>query len=128
MLTAEQMRATLQRYLELVGRQDVDGVVALMTENVSVEDPVGGPPGTHVVGREAVARFFRKGFAATKPQPIPTGPIRTVPTGREAAMPFLLRLELAGRSREIPVIDVVRFDELGRIASLRAFWSLNEAR
>ncbi|MBW2233548.1 MAG: steroid delta-isomerase, partial [Deltaproteobacteria bacterium] len=32
------MRATMRRYIELVGKNDVDGVLALFTEDVSVED------------------------------------------------------------------------------------------
>jgi len=127
MPTADEMRTTLRRYLDCVASNDVDGVLALFTDDVSVEDPVGGPPGTHVVGREAVDRFFRKGFARSRPSPRPTGPIRTTP-GNEAAIPFVLRLELAGQPREIDVIDVVRFADDGRIRSLRAFWRLDDAR
>jgi len=127
MPTAEEMRATLRRYLERVAENDVDGVLDLFTDDVSVEDPVGGPPGTHVVGREAVERFFRKGFARSRPSPTLTGPIRVTGVG-QAAMPFVLRLELAGELKEIDVIDVVRFDSDGRINSLRAFWRFEDAR
>jgi steroid delta-isomerase len=127
MPTAEEMSATLRLYLERVKANDVDGVVELFADGVSVEDPVGGPPGTHVVGREAVERFFRKGFARSRPSPTATGPIR-VTGGDEAAMPFVLRLELAGEIKEIDVIDVVRFDPDGRISSLRAFWRFEDAR
>jgi len=127
MPTADEMRAALRRYLACVASNDVDGVLELFTDDVSVEDPVGGPPGTHVVGREAVDRFFRKGFERSRPSPRPTGPIRTT-SGNEAAMPFVLRLELAGQLQEIDVIDVVRFDDEGRIRSLRAFWHFEDAR
>ena len=127
MPTPDEMRAVMQRYLERVARQDVDGVLALFTDSISVEDPVGGPPGTRVVGREAVGRFFRKGFARTRPSPRLTGPIRAT-GGDEAAMPFVLRLDLGGRRLEIDVIDVMAFEPDGRIRSLRAFWNLSEAR
>lgn len=124
---AEEMRASMRCYLDAVCRHDVDAVLALLSENVSVEDPVGGPPGTHVIGREAVESFFRKGFAMSRPSPRLTGPIRT--TGaREAAMPFVLRLELRGQLMELDVIDVVRFDDSGSIESLRAFWNFGDAR
>jgi len=125
--TPEQMRATLDRYLDCVGRGDVDGVLALMTNDVSVEDPVGGPPGTHRVGRDEVEAFFRKGFARSRPAPRRTGPIRTTGAG-EAAMPFVLALDLGGRRCELDVIDVVAFDDAGRIRQLRAFWHAEDAR
>lgn len=121
------MRATLDRYLDRVAGNDVDSVLALFSDEVSVEDPVGGPPGTHAVGRDAVERFFRSGFSRSHPKPTRTGPIRT--SGEhEAAMPFVLRLELKGQRVEIDVIDVVRFDDDGRIISLRAFWNFDDAR
>jgi steroid delta-isomerase len=127
MPTPDEMRATLELYLERVGRGDVEGVVALFADDVSVEDPVGGPPGTHVVGRERVLRFFRKGFARSRPVPRPTGAIRT--TGADqAAMPFVLELDLGGTRSEVDVIDVVRFDATGRITALRAFWNPDDAR
>jgi steroid delta-isomerase len=121
------MRATMERYLDRVAARDVDGVLALFAEDVSVEDPVGGPPGTHVVGRERVDAFFRKGFAHSRPTPRPTGAIRTT-AADQAAMPFVLELDLGGARCEIDVIDVMRFDAEGRIVELRAFWDARDAR
>lgn len=126
-LEPEAMRAVLHRYLELVAAGDVDAVVDLMTDDVEVEDPVGGPASTHVVGRENVRAFFAAGFARARPRPTLTGAVRTT-AGSEAAMPFLLTLSVGGREVEIDVVDVVRFDEQGRIASLRAFWNPAEMR
>lgn len=127
MPTAEEMRDTMKRYLACVEAQDVEGVLALFAGEVSVEDPVGGPPGTHVIGLDAVSAFFRQGFASSHPHPTPAGPIVTT-GGNEAAMPFTLRLELRGSPVEFDVIDVMRFDENGKIESLRAFWNAREGR
>jgi steroid delta-isomerase len=127
MPSPEEMRTTMLRYLELVDGGDVDGVLALFSENVRVEDPVGGPPGTRVEGLEAVSVFFRKGFARSRPAPTRTGPIVTT-AADEAAMPFTLQLDFGGRRNEIDVVDVMRFDDEGRITSLRAFWNASEAR
>jgi steroid delta-isomerase len=127
MTTPDDMRATLERYLEMVGRGDVDGVVALFADSISVEDPVGGGPGTHVVGRANVEAFFRKGFERSRPAPKSTGAIRTT-AGNEAAVPFVLRLTLRGRCYDVDVVDVVTFDDEGKITSLRAFWNAAEMR
>jgi steroid delta-isomerase len=127
MPTADEMRKAMTLYLQHVAVQDVDAVLALFAEEISVEDPVGGGEGTHIVGREAVAGFFRKGFSRTKPAPTLTGPIRTT-QGDEASMPFTLRLELGGRRHEIDVIDVMTFDASGKISRLRAFWNPDEIR
>lgn len=127
MPTAEQMRSTLQRYVERVASHDVEAVLELFADEISVEDPVGGAPGTHVKGKEAVREFFQKGFSRTRPVPTLSGPIRTT-HGDEAAMAFTLRLDLGGERREIDVIDVVRFDDAGLITELRAFWNPEEIR
>jgi len=127
MPTAEEMRETLVLYLRRVAEHDAEAVLALFADEISIEDPVGGPPGTHVQGREAVGEFFRKGFSRTRPVPTLTGPLRTT-HGTEAAMAFTLRLELGGQSREIDVIDVVSFDATGKITRLRAFWNPDEIR
>ena len=127
MPTAAKMREVLCVYLERVGEGDVDAVLGLFAEEISVEDPVGGGAGTHVEGREAVEAFFREGFSRSKPQPKRTGPICTT-QGNEASMPFTLQLELAGRAYEIDVIDVVSFDVNCKITRLRAFWNPDEMR
>lgn len=125
--TPEAMRETVLRYLQRVGEQDLESVLALFSESISVEDPVGGPPGTHVVGLEAVSSFFKKGFARTHPSPTLKGPVVTT-GGNEVAVPFTLRLELMGKDHELDVIDVIQFDENGQIISLRAFWNYDERR
>ncbi|MDG2050746.1 MAG: nuclear transport factor 2 family protein [Myxococcota bacterium] len=126
-ISAVEMQTTLERYLERVRDLDVTGVVALMAEDVSVEDPVGGPPGTHVVGRTNVERFFTKGFANSRPCPRLNGTICTT-EGNEAALPFVLELDLFGKRSELDVIDVVRFNSSGEIQTLRAFWNIRLAR
>ena len=45
MTTADQMRSTLERYLQCVADHDVAAVLDLFAEEISVEDPVGGAPG-----------------------------------------------------------------------------------
>lgn len=127
MPTPDEMRSTLHRYLDAVGRQDLAAVLALFADDVSVEDPVGGPPGTHVVGRDAVEVFFGEGFARSRPRPRLTGPICTTGSDR-AAMAFVLELTLRGARFELDVIDEVAFDREGRITSLRAFWNAADAR
>ena len=57
---ADRMRAQMLKYLEGVEAGDVEAVVSLFADSISVEDPVGGPPGTHVVGVDAVREFFRE--------------------------------------------------------------------
>jgi len=124
---AAKMRARMLSYLEAVEAGDADAAAGLFADSISMEDPVGGPPGTHVEGIEAVRAFLREGFASTRPRPSRRGPVVTT-RGDEAAMAFTLFLEIEGVATEIDVIDVMRFDEDHRVLSLRAFWNFTEAR
>ena len=121
------MRDVLTRYLQYVGDHDVEAVLDLFDEKILVEDPVGGAPATQVQGRAAVGDFFREGFSRSKPTPTEIGPVRTT-LGREAAVSFTLRLNLAGHASEVDVIDVVEFNDNGQIVRLRAFWNPDEIR
>lgn len=107
--------STCARYVELLAAGDVDGIVALYAEDASVEDPVGSQP--HV-GVEAIEAFYRSVLPAEGVPAVSTGPARFV--GSEAAFPFEVRY---GDDLVVPIIDVMRFDEKGRITSMRAFWS-----
>jgi hypothetical protein len=43
-------------------------------------------------------------------------------------MAFTLGLTLGGQASEVDVIDVVEFNDAGKIVRLRAFWNPNEIR
>jgi len=40
----------------------------------------------------------------------------------EAAFPFQLRMEVNGVAMKTDIIDLFRFNEAGKIISMRAFW------
>ena len=127
MPTPDFMRQTVLRYLECVSKNRVDEVLQLLADNISVEDPVGGPAGTHVLGIEAVSIFFTQGFSLNRPSPKRTSPVVTT-AGNEAAVAFTLQIEIGGKLQELDVIDVMKFDEQNKISSLRAFWNYAERR
>jgi uncharacterized protein (TIGR02246 family) len=54
--------AVVARFNEAVNRHDVDGVMALMTEDCVFEDTRPAPDGTRYQGQQAVRRFWEKFF------------------------------------------------------------------
>ena len=58
MISAQQIQATMARYVELVDAGDIDAIVALYAQDATVEDPVGQAP---LHGIDAIARFYREG-------------------------------------------------------------------
>ncbi|TFB43664.1 steroid Delta-isomerase [Pseudomonas sp. F01002] len=119
MVSAQQIQATMARYVELVDAGDIDGIIALYSEDAVVEDPVGRPPLQGIVDIE---RFYREGLGASKVSATLTGPVRATLNGC-GAMPFRVDMEWAGQPCSIHVIDVMEFDADGKIRSMKAYWS-----
>ncbi|GAA0399676.1 steroid Delta-isomerase [Paenibacillus motobuensis] len=113
MPTQSEMKAIMQQYLDAFNAQDADAVIALYADNATVEDPVGSEP---LQGKEAIDAFYQ--------QVIPYGsklklvaPIRGSHSN-SAAMAFVVESAVGS----INVIDVMTFDESGKITSMRAYW------
>lgn len=112
--TKETLEETCATYVSLVGTDDVDALMALFADDCTVEDPVGAEPR---VGRDAVRAMYEAlpemGVSAT-----PTGPVCANAEARAAAFPFTI--DTGGFVMD--VIDVMTFDEHGRITSMTAYW------
>lgn len=119
MISAEQIQATMARYVELVDSGDIDGILALYSQEAIVEDPVGQPP---LQGLVAIERFYRDGLGASNVSAVLTGPVRATLNGC-GAMPFRVDMEWAGQPCSLHVIDVMEFDAHGKIRSMKAYWS-----
>ena len=121
MPTSDEIRATVQRYVELMNQGDADGIATLYAEDATLEDPIGGPIQR---GRETLRTWYARSAGAVKLEL--SGPIRVA--GDECAIPMLAELDLGDRKSYIDVIDVMRFNEAGKVVSMRAFWNPAEMR
>lgn len=112
----ESLAETCEQYIALLGSEDVDSLMALFADDCVVEDPVGSEPknGKHEVGA-FYATLPPVGVSATL-----TGPVRAVAEGMSAAFPF--KIETAGF--EMEVIDVMTFNDEGKITSMTAYWKM----
>jgi steroid delta-isomerase len=119
MISAQQIQATMARYVELVDAGDIDGILALYGKDATVEDPVGHAP---LQGIDAIARFYHEGLGAMKVSATRTGPVRATLNGC-GAMPFRVDMEWGGQPCSLHVIDVMEFDAEGKIRSMKAYWS-----
>jgi len=114
MPTTEQIEDTVTRYVEAVGRQDLDATLALFADDARQEDPVGTPAN---VGREAIRGFFEKAYRAEFSTNL-VGPLLV--TGDHAAVHFTIELPAEPEPMVVRIIDLIRFDDDGLIADLRA--------
>lgn len=115
MPTEEHMRAAMQKYLDALNALDVVGALALFAQGSTVEDPVGSGV---ALATERLPEMFGQ---------IPDGatfaldtPIRTS-HGNAAAMAFTTKVVLGGEPIEVRAVDVMEFNDEGRIAHMNAY-------
>ena len=114
MPSRDHIEAAVRQYVDAVGRQDLEATLAVFAEDARQEDPIGSPAN---VGRDAIRAFFerayRGSFGTTR-----TGPLLV--TGDHAAVHFTIKVPTEGDPMVVRVVDLIRFDDDGLIAELRA--------
>jgi steroid Delta-isomerase len=113
---AEAIKDTVNRYLELVAGGGADDIVELYADDATVEDPVGGE--VHI-GRQAIHGFYSAVSNVERQCELVT--LRVC--GNEAAFHFRLTVAAGDHRMVIEPIDVMAFDERGKIAAMKAYWS-----
>lgn len=117
------MKEALQRYLDGFNRGDAEQLISLFAENARIEDPVGG--GRIVEGKAAIEAFYRGAVGLVERLELDT-PIRGS-HGRSAAMAFTIHLNMEGQKSTIRAIDVMTFDEAGKIVDMKAYHGPSDA-
>lgn len=102
-----------RRYLEALNNKDTATIREIFAEDAVVEDPVGTDP---YVGIEAIVKFFESGFAADVKTELTEKP-RVA--GNYVA--FVFKVIIPGMI--IEPIDVFEFNDDGKVALMKAFWS-----
>jgi len=111
----ERIREVVEAYVNGVANGTTDDILALYADDATVEDPVG----TDVRhGLESIREFYA---------PLETmeqeGRLVTVRiAGGQAAFQFELATKAGDSTFTLSPIDVMTFDDDGRITSMRAFW------
>ncbi|WP_156689351.1 nuclear transport factor 2 family protein [Mycobacterium sp. Marseille-P9652] len=116
MPSAEHIADTVKRYIDLVANGGADDLVELYADDATVEDPVGGE--VHI-GRQAIHGFYSAVDNVERACELVT--LRVC--GNEAAFHFRLTVTAGEHRMVIEPIDVMVFDEEGKVASMKAYWS-----
>lgn len=112
----ERILETIQRYVDLVGTGTADQILDLYAEGATVEDPVGTDVRTT---RESIREFY----AAIEPLEQESRLVSARVAAGEAAFQFELVTKVGDQTYTLAPIDVMTFDDDGRITAMRAFWS-----
>lgn len=112
-----------------VQAHDREGWLALMADDVVVEDPIGpsvtNPDGTGVRGKEAMAAFYDTNIAANQ---LRITCEETFPSSSpdEVAHILVLRSRFEGGfTSTVRGVFTYRVDDAGLIANMRGYWNLD---
>lgn len=115
-MKAQHFSEVADNYLRYLNEKNLEGILSLYADSATVEDPVGSK---RVEGKAALRKFY-SGAVNLDLKLTRTGPVRVA--GVEIAFPFQLLMTADGAPMRTDIIDVFRFDEAGKIVSMRAFW------
>ena len=116
MPTPDDNAKTVNHYLELASQGRADDVAALYADDATVEDPVGGE--VHI-GRQAIRGFYEA--LPTTGAEFELFTLRAL--GHEVAFYWALIIALGENKMRIEIISVMTFDDEGKIASMKAYWT-----
>ncbi|RVW02330.1 nuclear transport factor 2 family protein [Rhodococcus spongiicola] len=112
----ESIRNTVEAYIKSVATGTADDILALYADGATVEDPVGTPVRTT---RESIREFYQVIEPLEQEAELVTLRI----AANTAAFHFRLITKMGDQTLEIAPIDVMEFDDDGKIVSMRAVWS-----
>lgn len=111
-----------------VQTRDKEGWLALMADDICVEDPIGvgatNPTGDGIRGKEAVSAFWEKHMAAATIQ-IETHESRTA--GQESAHQLTLRTSFEnGVTSTVRGFFIYIINDDGLLTNLRGYWDMQD--
>ena len=110
------MKAVLEKYVQYVDNQDPSIMEGYFSDRLEGADPYGSHAG---LATEVLARLANVPFHTKKAEQ--TGPVRTT-IWNKAAVPFKLYADVDGHAMTIDIIDIMAFDQDGKICKIEAFW------
>jgi steroid delta-isomerase len=108
---------------------DKDGWLALMTDDIVIEDPIGeaftNPDGNGVRGKEAVGAFFDANIA---PNQLTVTREATFPSSSATEIAYILVLRTRFPNGSVATVRGVftyKVDDAGLITNLRGYWNMD---
>jgi steroid delta-isomerase-like uncharacterized protein len=116
----DSLRQTALAYFQAIGRADADSFAALFSADAHFEDPVAGPAPA-LIGEEGVRRFHKGLRRAWQSLRMDVDDV-FVRGSRAAVRWHATGLSTTGKDIDFEGINIVTFDEAGRISRLEGYW------
>lgn len=117
MLTELKMKTAMQQYIDGFNQGDAKALISLFADQAKIEDPVGG--GNIVEGKAAITSFYQRAVTLVDKLEL-VAPIRGS-HGTSAAMAFTILMKNDQKNIRINCIDVMTFDDSGKIVDMKAY-------
>ena len=112
----EKIISAINTYLAAFEKKDLEAIINLYAEDCWVEDPVGT---AKKMGHDALREFYQIGIDMGAKGRLESE-IRVA--GNEAAFAFCIEIDTGNGIMSIRPIDVMTFNDDGKITSMRAFF------
>ncbi len=116
MSLTEKITDAVHTYLSSFEKKDLDAIMGIYADDCWIEDPVGTE---RKVGREAIREFYQVGVSMGVKLTLESE-IRIA--GNEAAFAFRLEADTPDGTMTVRPIDVMVFNDEGKVTSMRAFF------
>ena len=118
MADQDALRQIITTYMDRFTAEDREGWLDLFADDAWIEDPVGTPRRT---GREAIGEFWDEVHAV--PDSVELRPLGiTTVIGDEGIFTMQAQATLGDTVYGIDIIDLMTFDDAGKITTMRAFF------
>lgn len=116
MPSEEHIKAAINTYINAFAKKDLEAILDLYADDAWVEDPVGTE---RKVGKEALRAFYKVSVDMDI-----TGALESEirVAGNEAAFAFSIDIQTPDGVLTIKPIDVMTFNDEGKVTSMRAFF------
>jgi steroid delta-isomerase len=123
-IDADLIRQRITTYMERFTADDREGWLDLFADDAWIEDPV-GTPRRH--GRDEIGAFWDESHSI--PDSIELRPLGIVTViGNEGIFTMQARPVIGAQTYAIDIIDLMTFDDDGRITTMRAFFDPSTMR
>ncbi|WP_328391752.1 nuclear transport factor 2 family protein [Nocardia sp. NBC_00416] len=118
---AREIRDVVEQYVKLVGSGPTEEIVDLYAPDAVIEDPIGTEPKQ---GHDAIREFYDVIASLDRETSLAPETVRIA--DKHAAFVFTLVTRAGGHRMTLSPIDVMEFDDEGRITRMRAYWAAED--
>tara|TARA_E500000178_G_C16561571_1_gene547581 strand:+ start:66 stop:449 length:384 start_codon:yes stop_codon:yes gene_type:complete len=116
MIDYEAAKNACETYIRSLENSDLETLLDLFADDATIEDPVGTDLRE---GKDTLREFYAVACEGVAKASLSGNPRLA---GNEVAFPFNVTAGAPGEEIVINIVDVFRFNEEGKVVSMRAFW------